>query len=234
MKIEVFDNLESLSGAVEALIQILLIKKPLDIAIAGGSLNLVFQQLAVNGRLSFSEFKFWQTDERFVRRSSKFSNYKAFLDAVGKDNVLKYEYFDTEIQDWESDSFYELNTIEKTLEDYANRLEILNADSGGFDLCVLGVGPDGHIASLFPNSNALEEDHKLVAHTQTDNFDVKDRVTLTYPMILQSSNILVVIQGKTKQDVFEKLTRSKLDFHDFPAAKLLVHDNLTVMFGDWE
>lgn len=72
---------------------------------------------------------------------------------------------------------------------------------GAFDLCFLGVGEDGHTASLFPGSAALEETRRWVMPA------LQGRMTLTVPLLAASQSILVLASGALKaaivQQVFE-------------------------------
>ncbi|MBP9758279.1 6-phosphogluconolactonase [Candidatus Dojkabacteria bacterium] len=247
MNIKTFDNFNELYQAFEQVLNNHTKNQDANIAIAGGSLNTIIKQLAISDKLVLANTVFWQVDERFVKRDSEFSNYKGFLEAMGSNKPFKYEYFDTEMMNYETENLNKSSAIEATLKDYVGRLEgwkvggleggkVDNVEGwkAGFELCVLGVGPDGHVASLFPNSSVLDEKIKLVAHTQTDVFDVKDRLTLTFPPILASKEIVIIIQGKSKKEVFEKISKNELDFHDFPVNKLHEHSNVNLFFGDWE
>lgn len=77
-----------------------------------------------------------------------------------------------------------------------------------FDLMVLGVGKDGHTASLFPGQSTLEENTRMVLAVEGGNPYV-NRLTLTLPVINQTKNILVLISGKGKAEVVKKIFHEK-------------------------
>lgn len=72
------------------------------------------------------------------------------------------------------------------------------------DLILLGMGEDGHTASLFPGTAVLEETKKLVSPVYVEKLD-SWRLTLTYPMINQATNKLIAIKGIHKKAIFEEI-----------------------------
>jgi 6-phosphogluconolactonase len=74
---------------------------------------------------------------------------------------------------------------------------------GRFDLVHLGLGPDGHTASLVPGDPVLEVDDRLVALTQP--YQEHRRMTLTYPALARAEEILWLISGEDKRDALSKL-----------------------------
>lgn len=129
-------------------------------------------------------------------------------------------------------SFHTFDTslsIKKALSKYESKLQI-DDDGYLFDLTILGVGPDGHTASLFPHTTALDEAMRLVAHTQTQQFEVQDRLTLTFPAIKRSKQIVILLIGANKKPVWDALQNSTQDFHKFPILKLRDWDNVDMWF----
>ena len=66
-----------------------------------------------------------------------------------------------------------------------------------FDLVMLGLGSDGHVASLFPGTRALDERDRLVVANRIDRLDT-DRITLTLPVLNEAARVLVLVQGSEK------------------------------------
>jgi 6-phosphogluconolactonase len=79
---------------------------------------------------------------------------------------------------------------------YADTLETV-MDGQPFDLVLLGLGPDGHIASLFPDTAALDVTDTLTTSLYVEKF-ASWRVTLTYPIINAARQVIVFIAGETK------------------------------------
>jgi 6-phosphogluconolactonase len=76
-----------------------------------------------------------------------------------------------------------------------------------FDVMMLGMGDDGHTASLFPGTTALEENEKWVASTYVEKLSAS-RITLTYPVINNSRRILILCAGEGKASVLKEVLRT--------------------------
>jgi 6-phosphogluconolactonase len=90
-----------------------------------------------------------------------------------------------------------------------------------FAFAWLGLGEDGHVASLFPNTDPRADDARRVRRLTPDPLPPEapfDRVTLTIPALLDSDELLFVFRGAAKRALFEAAARGE---HDLPVARLL-------------
>lgn len=90
-----------------------------------------------------------------------------------------------------------------------------------FALCWMGMGDDGHIASLFPNTDPKVDDAQTVRRLTPDPLPPQapfDRITLTIPALLNSDALMFVIRGEDKLGVFKAAMAGE---HDLPIARAL-------------
>ena len=90
-----------------------------------------------------------------------------------------------------------------------------------FALAWLGMGADGHIASLFPNTDPRADDAQRIRTLTPDPLPAEapfDRITLTIPALLDSDELVFVVRGGEKRALFEAAARSE---NDLPIARLL-------------
>lgn len=90
-----------------------------------------------------------------------------------------------------------------------------------FTLAWLGMGADGHIASLFPNIDPRVDDPRRILRLTPDPLPPEapfDRISLTIPALLESDALVFVIRGAEKRAILEQAIAGK---HDFPVARLL-------------
>ena len=77
-----------------------------------------------------------------------------------------------------------------------------------FDLVLLGIGTDGHTASLFPGTSALQEQKKLIS-TVKDGMPKVNRLTMTYPILNQAREVVFLASGKGKADIIQAILEKK-------------------------
>lgn len=176
------------------------------LVLAGGETPMPLYRKLVDLPFPWDKTDFFWSDERCVDIYDSRSNYgntmKAFL---GKVPVAgeKIHRVRTEL------------TPEKAALYYAEELNKFKNSKGRtklFDLVLLGMGEDGHTASLFPGTEVLDETEKLTGVVRAE----VPRITLTYPAIADSEKVLFMIKGKNKKkllasgkDIPAKKVRSK-------------------------
>lgn len=110
--------------------------------------------------------------------------------------------------------------LEDCIEDYDFRIDQLLSE--GIDAVVLGMGKDGHIASLFPGDiPVLTEDEKRVLHTTTDAYPIRDRITVTLPVLQAAKKHLFLLAGKDKKKMFTEVIGENEDTTSYPAQAIL-------------
>lgn len=116
-----------------------------------------------------------------------------------------------------------------TTEAAAAAYDALLASIGAVDLVHLGLGPDGHTASLFPGSPALDATNRLVVPTDPTLGPLVPRVTFTLPAIARGRHVVFTVEGESKRDALERVRSGE----DLPAGRVradrviwLVHRDL--------
>jgi 6-phosphogluconolactonase len=161
------------------------------LVLTGGSTpKLLYQQLAQHGELPWDRVEILFGDERAVPLEHKDSNAGMARDALTSQPFIPAERVHR-IRG-------ELPAREAAA-DYEATLHRLFPDSGlpRFDLLLLGLGTDGHIASLFPHSRALAESRAWVTDNWVEKLSV-DRITLTYPVLNEAADTLFLVAGADK------------------------------------
>lgn len=192
--------------------------KPLRIALSGGSSpKAVYEKLAKSEAIDWSQIELYQVDERYVPENSEDSNAKLIHESLtSKIPTLKaFHTFDTS------------KSIEEVLTAYEDRLRKLGKPL--FDLVLLGLGEDGHTASLFPHGTELEEVEKLIVHSKSPT-PPTDRLSLTYPAIMSSQKIIFLIRGANKKGMLEKWLEGDFSEEEIPAKVILDHQDVDVYY----
>ncbi len=217
--LRVYDDLPALSqAAAEFLCELATNKQgPVRIALSGGHTPTPMYELLgkdpIRGKLPWDRVHWIFGDERFVPASSPDSNYgmarKAFLDHVPapKSNVHPVP---TEGLDLDAAATRYEATL-KTL--YGN--DTLRIDRTLLDLTLLGLGPDGHTASLLPGQPVLGEHKRWVAPVPHGR--PQERVSLTYPALDSSSAVAVAVSGAEKRDMLDRILSGDTDV---PAGRI--------------
>ena len=179
------------------------------LCLAGGQTPLSIYEELAKSDIDWSRVYFTQGDERNVSKDDPESNFKGAYDSLlskinsSEDHTVRIK---TELGFEQSAEAYEqdLKNLQAKLErDYL------------FDIVLLGIGHDGHTASLFPNSPALTITDKLV-YANTVNHTHRERITLTYPALNSSKEIIILSNDPAKKGVIEQVMSGA----DFPITKV--------------
>jgi len=99
-----------------------------------------------------------------------------------------------------------------------------------FDLMYLGLGPEGHTASLFPGTTALVVEDRLVVATWVAKLDA-DRITMTYPVFRDARAVVFLVEGAAKTQILAAV-RNAATAADYPAGRIQPHDGELLWFAD--
>jgi 6-phosphogluconolactonase len=220
---EKFHNPESLNLRAAALfIQIanksIKEKGRFTVALTGGSSPQgLYTLLAEEGnrrKIDWSKvFIFWG-DERWVPLNNKLSNAGAAIrDLIQKLPIPTHQVFPM---------YSENESPEKFAETYTSFLEKHLEDSKHFDLILLGMGEDGHTASLFPGESVLDEKDKKVVAYFLKSQDLY-RITLTASIINDAKSIIFLVFGDKKRDALYQVLKGDQSYLRFPSKLIKPH-----------
>jgi 6-phosphogluconolactonase len=158
-----------------------------SIVLAGGSTPRHAYEVASELEPDWSRVELWWGDERCLPPDDGRSNYgmakAALLDRLGRQPAAVHR-----IEG-------ELGRDEGVAE-YKHEL----AGVGDFDLVLLGLGPDGHVASLFPRSPTLDVSGRDVVGSEAGHEPFVDRISMTLPRLCATHELLFLVAGEEKAD----------------------------------
>lgn len=185
------------------------------VALSGGKSPVGFyQELSrCNKGILWDKIHIFLTDERFVPFDNEASNYRLI-----EENLLRRV-------DIPMENIHPVSTQEATAESAANSYEkhvrdffkLGASESPVFDLIMLGIGEDGHTASLFPETSSLTKKNRFVVAVRSEKLS-NERVSLSLHVINQARNIIFLVSGKNKARIIKTIIGENND--SLPAARV--------------
>jgi 6-phosphogluconolactonase len=186
-----------------------------NIALSGGSTPALAYRMAANRLQDWSAAALWLGDERMVPEDDERSNYRMAREQFGPEAPI--ERVLTE------------NGLTGAAGDYETRLRIALGPGGVLDLALMGLGPDGHTASLFPGKPALDESLHLVTFVPEAGMDPQvPRVTLTFPAFNAAREVVFLVAGADKAPAMVRAFGDPPDA-TVPAARVRPDGRLLVL-----
>lgn len=202
------------------------------IAISGGSTpKATFQLLADRGqpwraRMPWDQLELFWVDERCVPPDDQESNYRMTRESLLDQVPLRPEQIhrmEGELAPEEGAARYE--------SELRNSFRLEGAEVPRFDLVALGVGPDGHTASLFPHTEALNEMMRLVVANHVPQKD-SWRITLTWPVINHARSVFFLIGGADKAGVLNEVLTGPKDIDRLPSQLIWPSSGILTLILD--
>lgn len=191
------------------------------VALAGGSTPKATYELIARdyaASVDWSRVHVFFGDERTVGPDHDDSNFKmaddALLSRVSPAGVYRMR--------GELDPALSAALYQEELEEFFGGGD---EEGGGvvFDLIQLGIGDDGHTASLFPNTDALDVTDRLVYANRVPQ-KATTRLTLTAPVINAARSAQFLVAGNGKAVALKKVLTGNADFHDYPSKMISPED----------
>lgn len=240
-KIQKFPTLQELSAAAAELFcqlaeQSVNEHDAFTVALSGGStprlLYEYFGQEPYISQVPWSKTHLFWGDERYVASDHPDSNFAMAAQAFIRHVPLPDDHIHripTELASPE----HTAEAYETTLRNCLSVFDPVSKQNNlpVFDLILLGMGPDGHTASLFPGSPILEESKRWVAATPVPKLNPPvRRITLTYPVLNAGKTVLFLFSGEQKQAIVQQILEAPQEAHtQYPAARINPAGNLVWM-----
>ena len=202
------------------------------IAISGGSTpKAAFQLLADTNqpwrfRMPWDMLDLYWVDERCVPPDSDQSNYRMTREALLDHVPLRPEQIhriEAELDPEAAAARYE--------HELRSSFRLDPSASPRFDLVALGLGDDGHTASLFPHTQALHENARLVAANRVPQIDAA-RITLTWPVINHARSVFFLISGSGKAAILNEVLTGPFDPDRLPSQLIWPSSGILTLILD--
>lgn len=217
-----FDDLEALSRAAARLFQevaqdAVVRRSRFTLALAGGSTPRRLYELLASApqreQVPWGKVEIFWTDERPVPKEHRDSNFRLAYETL----LRKIPVSPAQIHRMPG----ECEDLEQAAEDYQGELArtfAISAEGGPpmLDLVLLGLGYDGHTASLFPGTAALSERQRWVVANYVPPLRSM-RLTLTIPMLNRAARIVFLVAGSDKADALASVLAEPLALEPLPA-----------------
>jgi len=185
-----------------------------QVALTGGTIaDAVHRELArlsPGSEADWGRVVVWWGDERFVEPASDDRNERqareAFLDQVDVDPAKVHPMPSTE----------SAADVDEGAAAYGEELRSYGA--GEFDIVMLGIGPDGHVASLFPGFPQLDVDDQIAVGVTGSPKPPPERISLTFSALNRAKAVWFIVSGEEKSAAVARALADGTDVHDCPAA----------------
>lgn len=201
------------------------------VALSGGSTpKKLYALLATEpfrSQIEWQKIQFFFGDERFVPKDSEESNYRMANEALFSKVEIPVENihrFVTENGD--------AKTVAEAMENEIREVfDLKENEFPNFDLVFLGMGADGHTASLFPETTALKENKRIVVENYVPKFETF-RLTFIFPTINNARNIIFLIAGADKAETLHEVLYGEFQPEKFPSQMVKPIDGRLIFLTD--
>ncbi len=212
--IQTFDNYEELSHKAASIIyqkgcEHIKNKGSFLLALAGGNTPKRTYQILADITKNNNEFwnntQLYWTDERYVPHEHEWSNYK-----MAKQSLI-------DLIPIPAKNVHPIPT--KYTQPIESADEYAKIFPENIDIIILGMGTDGHIASIFPNSQAVKETEKRFTYDYAPS-EPKLRITATLPTIKSAKEIFILVSGTSKRNAIKQVFDKSSSITEIPACAL--------------
>jgi 6-phosphogluconolactonase len=188
-------------------------QEQVDIVLTGGGAGIAsiaeFSKRADLALLDLTRVHFWFSDERYVSTDSPDRNANQVREAIAG----RFEIIESNFHEFPSTNSG--LALSDAANHFENTLRLHFKEEPKFDLTILGMGPDGHVASLFPGKTYQD---KLVVFEPDSPKPPAQRLSFSMQMLNSSTKVLFVVAGIDKAEAIEKIHKDP--DCDLPASKV--------------
>lgn len=194
------------------------------VALSGGStprglFAVLVGDARFRSRVSWDNVFFFWGDERHVAPDHPDSNFRMAQEALLSHLSLRDNQI-FRIQAENTDAAAAASEYEGTVRQFFG---LADGQFPRFDLVLLGMGPDGHTASLFPGTKALLEQSRVVVSNWVGKF-YTDRITMTAPSLNAAARVLFLVSGEDKAPALKAVLEGPLEASQLPAQLIQPRD----------
>jgi 6-phosphogluconolactonase len=194
-----------------------------SVALSGGSTPKALYRLlaadpAIRSQIPWPNVHTFFGDERHVPPDHADSNFRmaneAMLEALRADQIQAHRIHAELFNAAEAAAQYEAE-----LRQFFEPRNLLAEGFPRFDLIFLGMGPDGHTASLFPGSSALNETTRWVVSNWVEKFQT-DRITMSFPVLDSAAEVILLVTGAEKVPVLTEVFQTATSVTKYPVQRV--------------